>query len=89
VSTTATKTGLNDLPLLSELPVEYLCDFSVDLEPAQLIGTPVGARMTFIAKGGSVEGPKIKGELLPGGGDWLMGGSDQIGRITGCTGCSD
>jgi Protein of unknown function (DUF3237) len=81
MSATSTKIGLNDLPLLTELPVEHLCDFSVDLEPAQLIGTPVGARMTFVAKGGLVEGPRIKGELLPGGGDWLMVGADSIGRV--------
>jgi hypothetical protein len=81
MSASTPSVGLNDLPLLSELPVEHLCDFSVDLEPAQLIGTPVGTRMTFIVKRGLVEGPKIKGEVLPGGGDWLMVGTDQIGRI--------
>jgi hypothetical protein len=81
MSATTSGTGLNDLPLLSALPVEHLCDFSVDLEPAQLIGTPVGTRMTFIVKRGLVEGPRIKGEVLPGGGDWLMVGTDQIGRI--------
>jgi hypothetical protein len=42
MSAGATTTALNQLPLLSELPVEHLCDFSVDLEPAQLIGTPSG-----------------------------------------------
>jgi hypothetical protein len=81
MSAIARTSGLNDLPLLSELPVEHLCDFSVDLEPAQLIGTPIGTRMTFIARGGVVEGAKIKGELLPGGGDWLMVGTDLIGRV--------
>ena len=54
---------------------------AVDLEPAQAIPTNVGARMTFIARGGTVEGPRIKGELLPGGGDWLMVGTDAIGRV--------
>ena len=78
---TTASAGLNDMPLVSELPVEHLCDFSVDLEPAQLIATPVATRMTFIAKGGRVEGPRLKGEILPGGGDWLVVGSDQIGRI--------
>jgi len=72
---------LLDRERLSELPVEHLLDMAVDLEPAQAIPTNVGARMTFIAKGGTVEGPRIKGELLPGGGDWLMVGDDAIGRI--------
>ena len=66
---------------MSGLPVDHLLDMAVDLEPAQAIPTSVGARMTFIARGGTVQGPRIKGELLPGGGDWLMVGTDAIGRI--------
>lgn len=77
----ATERELLEHPLLTELPVEHLLDMAVDLEPAQPIATPVGARMTFIAKGGSVTGPRIKGELLPGGGEWLLVGSDGIGRV--------
>jgi Protein of unknown function (DUF3237) len=69
------------LPLVSELPVEHLFDMHVDLEPAQPIATPVGTRMTFIAKGGVIEGPKLRGEILPGGGDWLLVGSDGVGRV--------
>jgi hypothetical protein len=77
----AQATPLLDRPTLSELPVEHLCDFRVDLQPAQLIGTPVGMQMVFIAKGGRVEGPKLEGEILPGGGDWLLVGDDRIGRV--------
>jgi hypothetical protein len=82
-STTATEPTMQpllDRPVISELPVEHLFDMTVELEPAQLIGTAVGNRMTFIAKGGRIDGPKIKGELLPGGGDWLNVGTDLIGR---------
>ena len=68
-------------PALSQLPVEHLCDFRVDLEPVRLIGTAVGIQMVFIAKGGRVEGPKLNGEILPGGGDWLLVGDDRIGRV--------
>jgi hypothetical protein len=78
---TATETTLHEGPKLSELPVEHLFDMAVDLEPAQLIPTKLGARMTFIAKGGTIEGPKVRGEILPGGGDWLVVGEDQIGRV--------
>jgi Protein of unknown function (DUF3237) len=66
---------------LAELPVEHLCDLRVDLEPAQMIQTKIGLRMVFIAKGGRLEGPKLAGELLPGGGDWLLVGEDAIGRV--------
>jgi Protein of unknown function (DUF3237) len=72
---------LLERPVLSELPVEHLCDLRVDLEPAQVIDTPVGLRMVFIAKGGRIEGPELAGELLPGGGDWLLVGDDAIGRV--------
>lgn len=53
----------------------------VDLQPAQPISSPGGARITFITTGGVIEGPKLQGELLPGGGDWLLVGSDGRGRV--------
>ena len=69
------------LPLVSALPAEHLFDMHVDLQPAQPIATAVGARMTFITTGGVIEGPKLRGEVLPGGGDWLLVGTDQVGRV--------
>jgi hypothetical protein len=81
VSAAVETAPLLERPKLSELPVEHLCDLSVDLEPAQPIATAVGARMTFIAKGARIEGPRIRGEVLPGGGDWLLVGEDRIGRV--------
>lgn len=76
-----TATPVDQLPLVTALPVEHLFDMHVDLQPAQPIPTPVGTRMTFITTGGVVEGPKLRGELLPGGGDWLILGSDGVGRV--------
>ncbi|KAF2771270.1 hypothetical protein EJ03DRAFT_325711 [Teratosphaeria nubilosa] len=31
---------------------------------------PYGDRFTVIFKGGRFEGPRLRGEILPGGGDW-------------------
>ena len=31
--------------------------------------------MTFITTGGVIDGPKLHGEVLPGGGDWLLAGA--------------
>jgi hypothetical protein len=73
--------GMNDLPLVGELPVEHLVDISVELEPAKLIPTPVGTRYIVIATAGRFEGPGLKGELVPGSGDWLNFGTDGIGRL--------
>lgn len=75
-----TATPVDQLPLVTALPAEHLFDMHVDLQPAQAISTPVGARMTFITTGGVIDGPKLRGELLPGGGDWLLVGSDGVGR---------
>jgi hypothetical protein len=76
-----TATAADQLPFVNALPAEHLVDMYVDLQPAQVISTPVGARMTFITTGGVIEGPKLQGELLPGGGDWLIVGSDGTGRM--------
>jgi hypothetical protein len=76
-----TATFVDQLPLVSALPVEHLFDMHVNLEPAQLIPTSVGTRMTFITTGGTIDGPKLRGEILPGGGDWLLVGSDGAGRV--------
>jgi Protein of unknown function (DUF3237) len=76
-----TATPVDQLPLVTALPVEHLFDMHVDLQPAQLIPTPVGTRMTFITTGGVIAGPMLRGELLPGGGDWLVLGDDGAGRV--------
>ena len=73
-----TATPVDQLPLVTALPVEHLFDMHVNLQPAQSIPTAVGTRLTFITTGGVIEGPKLRGELLPGGGDWLILGADGI-----------
>lgn len=58
---------------MAPLRTELLYKVSVDLEPPQDVGaTPHGNRQIFYVKGGTFEGPKLKGEVLPGGGDWLL-----------------
>ncbi len=53
--------------------LEHLYDMHVDLEAPQVIGAaPAGHRQIFIIKGGTLEGPRIKGTILPGGGDWAL-----------------
>lgn len=60
-----------------EPKLEHLYDMHADLEPPQVVGaTPLGMRQIFIVKGGTVEGPRVKGEILPGGGDWALIRSD-------------
>jgi hypothetical protein len=69
------------LPLLEALPVEHLCDMSIDLEPPQMIPTPRGNRVTYVIRDGTFKGARLTGKLLPGGGDWILFGSDGVGRL--------
>ena len=64
------------------LDLEMLFDVHVDLEPPQDLGTtPLGARRIFIVKGGTFEGPKMRGTMLPGGGDWWLGLGNRAGEL--------
>jgi Protein of unknown function (DUF3237) len=78
-----TATAADQLPLVTALPAEHLFDMHVDLPPAQAIPTPVGARITFITTGGVIEGPKLRGELLSGGGDWLLAQPRRLPHLPG------
>lgn len=62
--------------------LEYLMTYRADLEePVDIGAVPSGTRRIFDVKGGSLEGPRLKGRLLPSGGDWLLIGSDGVGRL--------
>ena len=64
------------------LKSELLFKMHATLEPPQQIGkTHEGARSIFYATGGTIEGPKIKGTVLPGGGDWFRMRADGIGEL--------
>ncbi len=72
---------LLDIPLRDHLEVAHLCDLAIDFGQAQIFPTPHGRRMTFIVQGGKVQGPQLRGEVLPGGGDWVLIGSDLVARL--------
>jgi uncharacterized protein DUF3237 len=58
---------------MAGLATEFLFELNLDLEPSQVVGaTPNGDRRIRYFKGGSFTGPKLRGEVLPGGGDWLL-----------------
>lgn len=49
----------------------FLFHLECDMETFRHIGQgPHGDRSTVIFKGGRFEGPRLRGEILPGGGDW-------------------
>jgi hypothetical protein len=58
---------------MADLVTEFLFELSVTLEPPQVVGpTPNGDRRVRLISGGHFAGPKLQGEVLPGGGDWLL-----------------
>ena len=65
-----------------ELKQEFLCEMIADLEDPQAIGaTPKGMRMIYPVQNGTVRGPKVNGEVLAFGADWLLLGADGAGEI--------
>lgn len=62
-----------------EYRMEYLFSYSATLTPPEVIGpVPEGIRANFYVTGGSADGPKLRGTLLPVGGDWLTLRRDGI-----------
>ena len=62
--------------------LEHIVTFRAELRDAVDIGVgPAGARQIFDVTGGSFEGPRMKGRVLPSGADWLVMGSDGAGRL--------
>lgn len=58
---------------ISEISTRHLFDMVVDLNPRLEIGTgPLGRRILFGSAGGSFHGSRLRGEVLPGGGDWAL-----------------
>ena len=67
---------------MDEPRFQHLYDMTVQLEPPQMIGqTPQGNRQIFYVRSGTFEGPRLKGELLPGGGDWFLLRPDNVGEL--------
>lgn len=66
---------------MSDLKTEFLCTIAAYVDWRQVIDlgvTPHGIRQIIYIKGGTFEGPKIKGAVLPGGGDWFVRRADQM-----------
>jgi hypothetical protein len=60
----------------------YEFGYNAMLNPPVDVGAgPLGVRQVFEVTGGQVEGERIKGRVLGGGGEWLLLGADGFGRI--------
>jgi len=63
--------------------VEFAFEFHVALDPVVTVGeTPVGRRQFIPIKGGTIAGPKLSGEVLPGGWDYQLALADGCMLLT-------
>src|SRR5262245_59485970 len=64
------------------MKLKRLLTLHADLKTPVEIGTgPCGARMVFNVSGGTFEGPRLRGTVVPGGGDWLVIDGEGVGRL--------
>lgn len=69
-------TGLESLP---EPQLEFLFGMSLEVQKPDHVGpTPWGRRRVVGVSGGSFDGPKLKGRVLPGGSDWIVVRRDGV-----------
>jgi hypothetical protein len=64
------------------MKLEPLMTYRAQLRPPVEVGAgPLGTRTIFDVTGGSFEGSRLRGRILPSGGDWLLVGPDGVGRL--------
>lgn len=64
---------------MAEIRTEHLFNISITVDPLQMLGaTQYGERRIASITGGVFEGKKLKGTVLPGGGDWLLFRNDGM-----------
>lgn len=62
-----------------DIELQPLMVLTAFLDPPEMLGaTPEGARKIVPVTGGLVEGERINGRVLPGGGDWARTRSDGV-----------
>jgi hypothetical protein len=62
---------------MAEIRTSYLLTMRLAVSGLQSIGeTPSGNRRVGLVAGGTFEGPRLRGTVLPGGADWIIGRAD-------------
>ena len=55
---------------------------SAELDDPQILGdAPLGTRRIMYMRCGSFSGPRLKGQVLPGGGDWVLLRRDGVAEL--------
>src|SRR6266851_4949887 len=63
------------------VPTELLYEIAMDAETDDLGMTPLGHRRIVRVTGGTFEGPRLRGTVVPGGGDWLVERADGVRQL--------
>jgi hypothetical protein len=59
--------------------LKHVCDIDVDVGAIRDLGpTPHGRRRIIAIRGGRAHGPRLAGEIIPGGADWQYVRSDGV-----------
>jgi hypothetical protein len=68
---------------MPECRLEYILSYVLELKtPPEVIGSlPEGMRANFYFGGGTFEGPRMRGKVLPVGADYLLLRTDGIGVL--------
>lgn len=61
--------------------LEHLVDIRIEFGHPQIFDTPIGKRLTYVISHGRFHGPRLTGDVLPGGGDWILYGTDGVARL--------
>ena len=66
----------------SKLRLEYLMTFRADfVQPIDIGQTTTGHRVLYVVSGGTFDGPKLRGKVVPGPVDWFLTTPDGVGRM--------
>lgn len=64
---------------MAEIRTQHLMTLKLAVSGMQPVGeTPAGNRRVGLVAGGTFEGAKLRGTVLPGGADWIIGRPDGV-----------
>lgn len=64
---------------MAEIRTSHLMTLKLAVSGLQAVGeTPNGDRRIGLVAGGTFEGPRLRGTVLPGGADWIIGRPDGV-----------
>ena len=63
------------------LQLEPLLRFTNSIATQAIGKTPFGERTTYVVQEGEFSGPRLRGRILGGGGDWFVRGAADLARL--------